>query len=104
MTTSDEATERRLSYEAQQRLGTLIHQDVRDRSQASAVLVEVTYQLPGEIEHAGHYVVWVPSIEMTGDDEHDLAHHPATLATEKVHDWVNEKGYDYFSVDDVYAA
>lgn len=104
--TSEEGNERRLLAEAQTvRLGNLIHQDVTDREAAQRVRVEVTYQLPGEVEHAGFYLVYVPEIDPAGlDDDAALAAHPATLATDTVHDWVDEKGYDYFSIDEAYPA
>lgn len=113
MRTDEERLERRLIAEAQTvQLGVLIHKDVRNRREAQRCRVEVTYgdyldEEPGRLEqHSGYYLVYVPEIapEDLSDDE-ALAAHPATLATDKVHEWVQDnRGYDYFSVDDVYPA
>lgn len=104
--TAEERTERRLWGEAQtNRLGVLIHSGVTNRAEAQRVSVEVTYQEAGEPEHCGFWIVFVPEIEPVGDDDLDLANHPASLASDKVHEWVEEHhDYEYFSIDDTFPA
>lgn len=114
MRTDEERHQRRLEAEAKTvQLGVLIHKDVVNRAHAQRVRVEVTYgeyedeELGAQMEeHSGYYLVYVPEIDPEGmSDDDALAAHPATLATEKTHEWVQEnRAYDYFSVDDVYAA
>ncbi len=112
MKTDEERRELRLEIEAKTvQLGVLIHEGVINRREAQRVRVEVTY---GEYEddefgaqmeeHSGYYIVYVPEIDPAGlPDDEALAAHPASLATDKVHEWVDEnREYDYFSVDDVY--
>lgn len=108
--TDEEIRERRLETEARTvQLGVLMHKDVANRAQAQRCRVEVTY---GEYvgvqmeEHSGYYLVYVPEIDPEGlSDDEAMAAHPAQLATDKVHEWADEnRDYDYFSVDDVYAA
>lgn len=72
--------------------------------------VEVTYQrYDGGPEFAGYFRVVVPSIDPEGLSEHDaLELHPATLAVQTVEAWADKqrelnKGYVYFSVDDVHS-
>lgn len=103
----DARRERRLWREAQtNNLGTLIHSGVTDRSKAQLVRCEVTYQEEGDVEHCGWWNVYVPEIDPEGmPDEEALAAHPASLATDKLIEWVDEnRQYVYFSIDDTYPA
>ena len=103
----DTRKERRLWREAQTNyLGSLIHSDVVNASDAQRVRCEVSYQEEGDVEHCGWWNVTVPEIDPEGmSDEDALAAHPVSLATEKLHEWVDEnRGYVYFSIDDTYPA
>lgn len=105
--TDDQKLERRLSREAQTNfMGALIHDDVVDRSQAQCVRCEVSYQEEGDIEHCGWWHVFVPEVDPDGmSDEEALANHPATLACDKLTDWIDDnRDYTYFSIDDTYPA
>ncbi len=112
MRTDEERKEARLEVEAKTvQLGVLIHKHCVSRrpGYGQRCRVEVTYgQYDEEMrlqENCGYYLVWVPEIDPVGlSDDDALASHPATLATDKVHEWVQDnRDYDYFSVDDVYA-
>lgn len=107
VSTTEEQNERRLWREAQTNfLGSLIHSGVTNRAEAQRVRCEVTYQEEGDVEHCGWWHVFVPEINPEGmSDDDALAAHPATLATEKLTDWVDEnRDYAYFSIDDTYPA
>lgn len=106
--TEDQRIERRLAREAQTvYLGHLIHQDVTDIRMTQRVRCEVSYRevWQGE-DHCGFWLIHVPEIDPEGlSDEDAMAAHPATLATEKLNDWIEEnRNYDYFSIDDTYPA
>jgi hypothetical protein len=101
----EEITERRLEIEARTvNLGNLIHRGALNHAPADRVKVEVTYQVPGDIEHSGFFLVYVPSIEPTGDDELDMANHPVQLASDRVYEWTDTRDYEYFSIDDTFSA
>jgi microcompartment protein CcmL/EutN len=87
--TSEEQTERRLKREADTLLKTI---KVGDKS-VNVARVEVTYQRPGDIEHAGHLVVVMP-----GDVD------PWQMAREQGYRYLESLGeLEYSSVDDIYA-
>jgi hypothetical protein len=107
MTNDEIATERRLEREAlTTNLGYVRHASLStgDGVERDIARVEVTYQrTEDDVEHCGFLTVAVPSFEPTGDEEHDMANHPATLAQDAAHAWGEEKGFVYFSVDEVNA-
>jgi len=119
--TEDMRTERRLAREAQTvYLGHLMHEDVTDIRQSQRVRCEVSYReyFQGE-EHCGYWLITVPEVDPEVDytkyieadadgmsfDDFAMANHPATLATDKLNEWIEEnRDYDYFSIDDTYPA
>ena len=111
---SDTAREARLSREAQTvNLGRLLHPDLSTPNfvpnAGTSVRVEITYTDENEFDHCGYLLVAVPSIEVDGmSDDEALAAHPATLASDVVDAWLNERaereGWIYTSIDDTYSA
>lgn len=105
--TDEQRLERRLEHEART---TFLGRLRQDHSTDSA-RVEVTYghevRLGVLDQHSGYFLVDVhsPNPEGMSDDE-AMAAHPATIATELVHEELNRRfpDADYLSVDDVYAA
>lgn len=105
---SEEEKERRLGREIDTKLGTFII-DVplvgAHNTVWQPVRVEVTYQRTEHTpEQAGHYIVQVPQIDPTGDEDTDLANHPATLAAAEVNRRAHITDHVYFSIDEVYPA
>ena len=103
----EEMKERRLEREAHERLlGHLTQENATDSAR-----VEVTYTEPDDTERCGYFLVEVHARppDQCADKEEALANHPATIATDLVHEEMERKfppdqGYGYRSVDDVYAA
>lgn len=103
MTTSEteDQQQRRLEREARTHcLGVIADDDATDTAR-----VEATYQEPGDIERCGYLLVSVrvPTVDPADEDAWG-ANTPTQLATDRAHAWADARGFDYFSVDDVYAA
>jgi hypothetical protein len=99
---ADDELERRLEREARTvQLGTIGDPD----KATDCARVEVSYQLSGQPERAGYWIVHVDTgLDPDEEDrDDDLEHHPATLAREAVVDHVDADRYDRYSVDDVSA-
>jgi hypothetical protein len=91
---TDEARERRLMVEARtRRLGTFSHPWLTPTMSVETVRVEVTVEEDG-IERCGFYLINVPSLTPTGDEDRDLAWHPATLASNYVTEHMPEAQID----------
>lgn len=98
---ADEREEIRLENEARTNfMGWLNHGDLTEDDitgfDYDTARVEVTYQRyeSGPV-FAGYFHLRVPSRPASDD----LADHPATLASDRAHDWGED--FAYFSVDDV---
>jgi hypothetical protein len=93
---SDSQRERRLLHEARTvRLGTFSHDWLTPKMDVTSVRVEVTLGSPFDgDERCGFYLVNVPSMEPTGDEERDLRNHPASLAVEVIHERVPDAQID----------
>ena len=94
---TEEQHERRLEREAHTvRLGVL----GKAETATDTARVEVTYQETWDSsEHCGFYIVHVRC-----EGVETLEDHPAELARQAVLARAAEREYEYFSVDDVYAA
>jgi len=102
----DVAIERRLSREAEERLGLL-----GDRNDyTDACQVEVSWQESNGYERAGHYIVLVrcPDNYSELSEDEQLDNHPATLANAIVDARLEERaerfGWTHWQIDDTYAA